>query len=126
MSAPAMPLEEIRRLGLEALQRELGPVGCLRALPIDSLCPRPYCRAIMIDTAVRMTPSSASLRIEGLQYIFSFSAIQLRARWDESIALSFAPYPEHRPVGADTAALGVALVTSNESASMQRVVLATL
>jgi hypothetical protein len=32
MSAPAMPLDEIRRLGLEALRRELGPVGMVRFL----------------------------------------------------------------------------------------------
>jgi hypothetical protein len=32
MSAHAMPLEEIRRLGLEALGRQLGPVGTVRFL----------------------------------------------------------------------------------------------
>ena len=32
MSAHAMPLEEIRRLGLEALTRQLGPVGMVRFL----------------------------------------------------------------------------------------------
>lgn len=32
MSAHAMPLEEIRRLGLEALMRQLGPVGMARFL----------------------------------------------------------------------------------------------
>jgi hypothetical protein len=32
MSAHAMPLEEIRRLGLEALMRQLGPVGMVRFL----------------------------------------------------------------------------------------------
>lgn len=32
MSAHAMPLEEIRRLGLEALTRQLGPVGMIRFL----------------------------------------------------------------------------------------------
>jgi hypothetical protein len=32
MSAHAMPLEEIRRLGLEALARQLGPVGMVRFL----------------------------------------------------------------------------------------------
>jgi len=32
MSAHAIPLEEIRRLGLEALARQLGPVGMARFL----------------------------------------------------------------------------------------------
>jgi hypothetical protein len=32
MSAHAMPLEEIRRQGLEALARQLGPVGMVRFL----------------------------------------------------------------------------------------------
>lgn len=32
MSAHAMPLEEVRRLGLEALARQLGPVGMVRFL----------------------------------------------------------------------------------------------
>lgn len=32
MNAHAMPLEEIRRLGLEALTRQLGPVGMIRFL----------------------------------------------------------------------------------------------
>jgi hypothetical protein len=32
MSAHVMPLEEIRRLGLEALARQLGPVGMVRFL----------------------------------------------------------------------------------------------
>lgn len=32
MSAHAMPLEEIRRRGLEALARQLGPVGMVRFL----------------------------------------------------------------------------------------------
>lgn len=32
MSTDAMPLEEIRRLGLEALLRQLGPVGMVRFL----------------------------------------------------------------------------------------------
>jgi hypothetical protein len=32
MSAHAIPLEEIRRLGLEALDRQLGPVGMVRFL----------------------------------------------------------------------------------------------
>jgi len=32
MSFHAIPLEEIRRLGLEALDRQLGPVGMVRFL----------------------------------------------------------------------------------------------
>ena len=32
MSAHTMPLDEIRRAGLEALARELGPVGMVRFL----------------------------------------------------------------------------------------------
>jgi hypothetical protein len=32
MSAHGVPLEEIRRLGLEALARQLGPVGMVRFL----------------------------------------------------------------------------------------------
>jgi hypothetical protein len=31
-----MPMEEIRRMGLDALARELGPVGMVRFLPLLS------------------------------------------------------------------------------------------